>query len=164
LNKLKAVGWEMATYESEDKELWGNQGYIMGAPARKKKTRIVKKKVEKQLPQPQMLKEKELEEFRAEIKETLREIEIEKEKRQKLRASLHLVESQLAAYQEQFETKGGKTYTVKKGDSLWKVARKEYGDGCKWPLIYKANQNKIKNPNMIYPGQKIHIPRIRVKK
>ncbi|WP_244933652.1 LysM peptidoglycan-binding domain-containing protein [Neobacillus mesonae] len=54
-----------------------------------------------------------------------------------------------------------KTYTVVKGDSLWKIAAKKsvYGNGAKWTLIYNANKKIIgKNPNLIYPGQKLVIP------
>jgi nucleoid-associated protein YgaU len=52
-----------------------------------------------------------------------------------------------------------KTYTVKKGDCLWKIAKKYYGTGTKWPTIYKSNKKVIgKNPNLIYPGQKLVIP------
>jgi nucleoid-associated protein YgaU len=52
-----------------------------------------------------------------------------------------------------------KTYTIKKGDSLWKIAKRVYGDGGKWRTIYDANKKVIgKNPNLIYPGQKLVIP------
>lgn len=52
-------------------------------------------------------------------------------------------------------------YIVKKGDSLWMIAKYKdiYGDDFLWPIIYKANKGQIKNPNRIYPGQKLKIPR-----
>jgi nucleoid-associated protein YgaU len=49
-------------------------------------------------------------------------------------------------------------YVVKKGDSLWKIAGKIYRNPLKWPKIYRANQDKIKNPNRIYPNQVLTIP------
>ena len=49
-------------------------------------------------------------------------------------------------------------YVVKKGDSLWKIAGKVYHNPLKWPKIYKANKDKIKNPNRIHPGQVLIIP------
>lgn len=50
------------------------------------------------------------------------------------------------------------TYTVKKGDCLWKIAKKYYGSGSQYTKIYEANKDKIKNPNLIYPGQVLTIP------
>jgi len=52
-------------------------------------------------------------------------------------------------------------YAVKKGDSLWAIAKSKdiYGDDFLWPIIYGANKAQIKNPNRIYPGQKLIIPR-----
>ncbi len=49
-------------------------------------------------------------------------------------------------------------YTVVKGDCLWSIAKKFYGDGSKYGMIYNANKDKIKNPNLIYPGQVLLIP------
>jgi nucleoid-associated protein YgaU len=49
-------------------------------------------------------------------------------------------------------------YTVVKGDSLWKIAGKLYGNPFKWPNIYRANKDKIKNPHKIYPNQVLVIP------
>ena len=51
-----------------------------------------------------------------------------------------------------------RAYTVRKGDSLWLIARSFYGDGSRWREIYEANMDKIKNPNLIYPDQVLRIP------
>lgn len=51
-----------------------------------------------------------------------------------------------------------KTYTVVKGDCLWKIAKKFLGDGSRWPEIYELNKDKISNPNLIYPGQVLTLP------
>ena len=51
-----------------------------------------------------------------------------------------------------------KTYTVKRGDCLWNIAKRFYGNGTQYTKIYNANRGKIKNPNLIYPGQVLTIP------
>lgn len=51
-----------------------------------------------------------------------------------------------------------RTYEVKSGDSLSKIAQQFYGDANQWRKIYEANRNEIKNPDLIYPGQKFVIP------
>ncbi|MDZ4805042.1 MAG: LysM peptidoglycan-binding domain-containing protein [Candidatus Eisenbacteria bacterium] len=51
-----------------------------------------------------------------------------------------------------------RTYTVVAGDSLSKIAKREYGDGNKWPTIFEANRDKLKNPDLIHPGQVLVIP------
>ena len=52
----------------------------------------------------------------------------------------------------------GRSYTVKSGDSLSKIAKHEYGDAAQWKKIYEANKDQIKNPDLIYPGQTFRIP------
>ena len=49
-------------------------------------------------------------------------------------------------------------YTVKKGDCLWNIAKQFLGDGSRWREIYQLNQEKIVNPNRIYPGQVLVLP------
>ena len=55
---------------------------------------------------------------------------------------------------------GTRTYTVVSGDSLSKIAKREYGDAQKWQVIYQANRDKISNPDLIHPGQVLNIPSI----
>ena len=50
------------------------------------------------------------------------------------------------------------TYTVKSGDSLSKIAKHLYGDPEKWHAIFDANRDKIKNPDLIHPGQVLTLP------
>lgn len=54
---------------------------------------------------------------------------------------------------------GSSTYTVKKGDCLYNIAKKYYGSGSKYTAIYNANKSVIGgNPNLIRPGQTLTIP------
>ena len=53
----------------------------------------------------------------------------------------------------------GKTYVVVNGDSLSKIAKREYGDANKWRAIYEANKDLINDPDLIYPGQELKLPR-----
>ena len=50
-----------------------------------------------------------------------------------------------------------KDYTVAKGDTLWDISNNELKDPFLWPKVWKENP-EIKNPDLIYPGQKIRIP------
>ena len=49
-------------------------------------------------------------------------------------------------------------YTVQSGDSLSKIAKEFLGNAMDYPKIFEANREVIKNPDLIYPGQKIRIP------
>ncbi len=51
------------------------------------------------------------------------------------------------------------TYVVVSGDSLSKIAKRQYGDMNQWRRIYEANRDQIKDPDLIHPGQKLKIPR-----
>jgi nucleoid-associated protein YgaU len=51
-----------------------------------------------------------------------------------------------------------RTYEVKKGDSLSKIAKHVYGDASKWKAIFEANGDLLTNPDKIYPGQVLTIP------
>lgn len=50
-------------------------------------------------------------------------------------------------------------YTVKSGDSLSKIAKQYYADPMKYPVIFEANREVIKDPDLIYPGQQLRIPK-----
>lgn len=50
------------------------------------------------------------------------------------------------------------TYTVVKGDSLSKIAKQVYGKASMWRKIYEANQDQIKDPDLIFPGQLLRLP------
>ena len=53
---------------------------------------------------------------------------------------------------------GARTVTVKAGDSLSKIAKRELGDASKWKAIYEANRDRIKDPDLIQPGWVLNLP------
>jgi hypothetical protein len=58
------------------------------------------------------------------------------------------------------DIKPGTLIVVETGRSLWRIARKVYGKGLSYTVIYEANKAQIKNPDMIFPGQVFSIPSI----
>jgi nucleoid-associated protein YgaU len=68
------------------------------------------------------------------------------------------VREALRRREEERAKEEAKTYVVKSGDSLSKIAAEVYGDAKRWPEIFEANKDKIKDPNLIHPGQEFKIP------
>jgi nucleoid-associated protein YgaU len=52
-----------------------------------------------------------------------------------------------------------RTARVERGDSLWRISRTIYGEGPRYTQIYDANTNQIRNPNLIFPGQVLVVPK-----
>ena len=50
------------------------------------------------------------------------------------------------------------TKVVSRGDSLWRISRTSYGDGTRYAIVYRANRDRIRNPNLIHPGQILVLP------
>lgn len=69
-----------------------------------------------------------------------------------------IVTEEKTVVSEPAKTLEEKTYVVQKGDTLWKIADKFYGDGKKWEIIAKANKTTLTNPNKLKPGISIIIP------
>jgi nucleoid-associated protein YgaU len=53
-----------------------------------------------------------------------------------------------------------RTLGVVRGDNLWNIARAHYGTGFQHTLIYGANKDQIRNPDLIYPGQVFTLPKV----
>ncbi|GAB7021454.1 LysM peptidoglycan-binding domain-containing protein [Salidesulfovibrio brasiliensis] len=66
----------------------------------------------------------------------------------------------MAVYKSQYDSLPT-MHTVAKGECLWWIAeyKQIYNDPFMWPLIFKANRDKIDNPDLIYPGQQFEVPR-----
>ena len=53
---------------------------------------------------------------------------------------------------------GGAFVVVQPGNSLWRIARRTMEDGFAYTIIYEANKEQIRDPDLIYPGQIFEIP------
>ncbi|MGN1231232.1 MAG: LysM peptidoglycan-binding domain-containing protein, partial [Anaerotignum sp.] len=51
-----------------------------------------------------------------------------------------------------------KTYIVRPGDCLWKIAKQIYGTGSRWDVLYEANRTVLFHPDVIYIGQVLAVP------
>ena len=71
------------------------------------------------------------------------------------KAALAGAESDMSAGKDAGMGAGVTSYSVVRGDNLWDISGKEnvYGNSYQWPLIYKTNRDKIKDADLIYPGQ-----------
>ncbi|MBI2350331.1 MAG: LysM peptidoglycan-binding domain-containing protein, partial [Deltaproteobacteria bacterium] len=155
-SKVIEIEVDFPPVSEEKKELepetWGNRGYLKGgsskseAPEEKEietpktgKTRLVRQKPAVTEP-PR----------RVEKREIYEPAEEPAEKEPAVTVS--------SAPAEEKESAEPVIYKVKRGDSLWRLAKKFYGDPNLWKKIYDANKGVIKNPNRIYPGQTLKIP------
>ena len=68
------------------------------------------------------------------------------------------VEIPFSRAEPQMAMKPGTTVVVQPGNSLWRMARRTYGDGLQFTLIYEANKDQIVDPDLIFPGQVFQLP------
>ncbi|MBL4892350.1 MAG: LysM peptidoglycan-binding domain-containing protein [Rhizobiaceae bacterium] len=57
----------------------------------------------------------------------------------------------------------GSSVIIRKGDSLWRVSQRRYGEGVRYTTIFDANRDQIRDPDLIYPGQVFEIPTFKEK-
>ncbi len=104
--------------------------------------------------------------YRNELLDLRRELDQSRARSLELREegdSLFGLASELdARYQSEREGRAGKTvHIVRAGETLWRISasRKGYGAGSEWRRIYEANRGRVRDPDLIYPGQELFIPR-----
>jgi len=54
----------------------------------------------------------------------------------------------------------GSSVIIRRGDNLWRVSRRKWGQGIRYTVIFEANREQIRDPHWIYPGQVFKIPKI----
>ena len=57
------------------------------------------------------------------------------------------------------QASNGLSAIVQPGNSLWRIARRVYGEGMEYTVIYQANQDQIRDPDLIFPGQIFNLPK-----
>ena len=83
---------------------------------------------------------------------------VEREKRLEEAAARRREQRKEMEKRAEEERARARTYVVKPGDNLSKIAKELLGDAKRWPEIFEANKDQIKDPNLIYPGQELRIP------
>ena len=76
---------------------------------------------------------------------------------QKLNIPKIVVENENVAVEKGEQKVEASEYTVVRGDSLWKIAVKEYNDGYKWTKIWQDNRDKLRDPNKLEIGMKLSL-------
>lgn len=86
---------------------------------------------------------------------------LDEEARRKAEEERRRAEEEARRLEEERLKKHPPVYTVQRGDSLWRITGMEmiYGNPVYWPIVYDANGNLIQDPDLIYPGQELQIPR-----
>ncbi|MFC1590053.1 LysM peptidoglycan-binding domain-containing protein [Candidatus Omnitrophota bacterium] len=94
--------------------------------------------------------EKEIEHLRVKLERAIRQLALATQKIMRVKK------------EEPVSKRMAKTYQVKNGDSLWSIAAKKeiYGNPKKWLLLYHANRDQIYDPNLIFSGMVLLIPRL----
>ncbi|MDP8233663.1 MAG: LysM peptidoglycan-binding domain-containing protein [Candidatus Saelkia tenebricola] len=117
----------------EDKDIWGNQGYMYKEEGRMKYMYVA----------PGTVKSKD--------KDMTKKI---------LKESPVIIEDEFESFESR-DVQSEETYMdykVGKGESLWTIAKKVYGDATKWQLIYEHNKELLRDPKMIKPGMMLRLP------
>ena len=100
--------------------------------------------------------ESQIADVRRQISDLDRQISAVRQEITGLNQQVSSTQGEIRRVQDELErVKFPETYTVIKGDCLWNIAKKDYiyNDPFKWPDIYEANKDKIKDPDLIYPRQ-----------
>jgi len=105
-----------------------------------------------------------IEDYKARERAAKEKIAIEMAKIEQLRKEIAALDAEILKLEAKLKELQAKKvpefkiYKVKKGDTLWGIARRFYGAGVRWRDIYEANKGLIKDPHHILPGWELKIP------
>ena len=107
------------------------------------------KKADEKQPEETAAPDKRIASLKARLEKTLEQLSLANQRIQELEKKLSV-------------SKTTETYQVKKGDSLWSIAKRKevYDNPYKWLLLYHANRDQIYDPNLIFPYMMLLIPRL----
>lgn len=152
---ISSSGCFVKTYtvmkDRPDQIMEGNQGFLMGESPQRKVTKHRKRKT--------YVTEIEFSKYQSEHNEVVSQQEEAVD--YYILEETPIVLDPLGSNIQEESLQGVTRYTVKKGDTLEKIAARPevYNNRNRWNRIYKANKATIKNPDRIKPGQVLKIPR-----
>ena len=93
-----------------------------------------------------------------EAEEKAKEAEAKLRAAERASAEAKIRAAQIERRKQLEEERKARTYVVKAGDNLSKIAKEVLGDASRWPEIFEANKDQIKDPNLIHVGQELKMP------
>ena len=160
-----------------DQEMYGNAGYLLGKPKHEPPVKSTRKVYVVEVSSPQEIPPGLKKEERAydkdidpallnpppvkrttKVEEVYREVEVRIPPLDAVEPEPPKEADPTEIQPDDFRPNDFVQYTVEKGDTLQKISKKFYDSFSKWPRIYKANKDLIKNPDRIEPGITLRIP------
>lgn len=116
-------------------------------PVEQEQTAAINEAVEQSEPAIEAAETAEVEPAEIKVEETVEEV-----------AEAAVEETTEQATEEKAVIKTGSSVIIRRGDNLWTVASRNYGEGIRYTTIFDANRDQVRNPDLIFPGQVLKVP------
>ncbi len=116
-------------------------------PVEQEQTAAINEAVEQSEPAIEATETAEVEPAEIKVEETVEEV-----------AEAAVEETTEQATEEKAVIKTGSSVIIRRGDNLWTVASRNYGEGIRYTTIFDANRDQVRNPDLIFPGQVLKVP------
>jgi len=116
-------------------------------PIEQEQTAAINEAVEQSEPAIEAAETAEVEPAEIKVEETVEEV-----------AEAAVEETTEQAIEEKAVIKTGSSVIIRRGDNLWTVASRNYGEGIRYTTIFDANRDQVRNPDLIFPGQVLKVP------